>query len=49
MQFPAVSLHDAWQALKKGRVFRAAGHLLDRRNFIAAAELWRNRKFVGGV
>ncbi|RME89756.1 MAG: radical SAM protein [Verrucomicrobia bacterium] len=49
LQFNAVSLHDAWQALKRGRLLKAAGHLLDRRNLVSLRAVWEDRRYIRGV
>jgi MoaA/NifB/PqqE/SkfB family radical SAM enzyme len=49
LHHPAVSLQDAWQKAKRGRLLAAANHLLDGRNFTAAKELWRDRHFLSGL
>lgn len=49
LQFAAVSLHDAWQNLKRGRFATAARHLLDRRNLTSLRAVWEDRKYIGGV
>lgn len=49
LQFNAVSLHDAWQALKRGRFLRAARHLWDRRNLTSLRAVWEDRRYIRGV
>lgn len=49
LQFNAVSLHDAWQNLRRGRVLTAAKHLFDRRNLTSLRAVWEDRKYIGGV
>lgn len=49
MQFVAVSVSDAWQALRRGRVFKAAGHLLDRRNVESVRAVWEERSWIRDV
>lgn len=49
LQFAAVSLHDAWQALKRGRLVTATKHLFDRRNLTSLRAVWEDRKYIGGV
>lgn len=49
LQFVAVNAHDTWQALKRGRLIKAAGHLLDRRNLTSLKAVWEDRKYIGGV
>jgi hypothetical protein len=49
LQFAAVSVHDAWQNLKRGKLLAAAGNLLDRRNVTSLKAVWEDRKYIGGV
>lgn len=49
LQFAAVSLHDAWQQLKRGRLAAAAKHLLDRRNLASLRAVWEDRRYIRGV
>ncbi|MBK9138331.1 MAG: radical SAM protein [Verrucomicrobia bacterium] len=49
LQFAAVSVHDAWQSLKRGKLVDAAKHLLDRRNLTSLRAVWEDRKYIGGV
>lgn len=49
LQFNAVSLHDAWQSLKKGRLIAAGKALLDRRNLTSLKAVWEDRQYIGGV
>lgn len=49
LQFAAVSLHDAWQALKRGKLGAAAKRLLDRRNLTSLRAVWEDRQYIGGV
>jgi hypothetical protein len=49
LQFAAVSVHDAWQNLKRGRLLAAARNLLDRRNLTSLRAVWEDRKYIGGV
>ncbi len=49
LQFAAVSLHDAWQHLRRGRWRQAARHLFDRRNLTSLRAVWEDRKYIGGV
>ncbi len=49
LQFTAVSIHDAWQDLKRGRLAAAARHVFDRRNLISLKSVWEERKYIGGV
>jgi MoaA/NifB/PqqE/SkfB family radical SAM enzyme len=49
LQFAAVSLHDAWQNLKRGRLAAAARNIFDRRNLTSLQAVWEDRKYIGGV
>ncbi len=49
LQFAAVSLHDAWQHLKRRRLVAAAKHLLDRRNLSSLRAVWEDRRYIRGV
>jgi hypothetical protein len=49
LQFSAVSLSDAWQNIKKGRLAAAAKNILDRRNLVSLQAVWENRKWIGKV
>lgn len=46
LQYSAISVGDAWNHLKQGRLLAAARNILDYRNAIALREVWANRKFV---
>jgi MoaA/NifB/PqqE/SkfB family radical SAM enzyme len=49
LQFAAISLSDAWQSIKKGKLAAAAGKILDRRNLVSLQAVWENRKWIGKV
>lgn len=49
LQFVAISASDAWQSLKKGRLLKAAGHVLDSRNITSLKAVWDDRKWIGKV
>jgi MoaA/NifB/PqqE/SkfB family radical SAM enzyme len=49
LQFVAISVSDAYQAAKKGRLLKAASHLLDRRNLTSARAVWEDRKWIQKV
>jgi MoaA/NifB/PqqE/SkfB family radical SAM enzyme len=49
MQYVAISLSDACQHLKKGRVFSAAKSLLDRRNLTSLKAVWEGRRWITKV
>jgi MoaA/NifB/PqqE/SkfB family radical SAM enzyme len=49
LQFVAISANDAWNALKRGRMLKAAGHIFDRRNLTSLKAVWEDRKWIGKV
>jgi MoaA/NifB/PqqE/SkfB family radical SAM enzyme len=49
MQFAAISVSDAWQNLKKGKLGAAAKSILDRRNLTSLRAVWEQRKWIGRV
>ncbi len=49
LQYVAVSAHDAWQNVKRGRLTDAAKNVFDRRNLISLKAVWEDRKYIGGV
>jgi len=49
LQFVAISASDAWHALKRGRLGKAAGHVFDSRNVTSVKAVWEDRKWIGGV
>jgi MoaA/NifB/PqqE/SkfB family radical SAM enzyme len=49
LQFVAISVSDAWQAMKKGRLVQAARHVLDSRNLTSIRAVWEDRKWIGKV
>jgi len=49
LQFVAISASDAWQALRRGNLWKAAKHIADRRNLTSLRAVWEGRKWVGGV
>jgi MoaA/NifB/PqqE/SkfB family radical SAM enzyme len=49
LQFVAINASDAWQALRRGHLRKAAKHLADRRNLTSLRAVWEGRKWVGGV
>ena len=49
LQSVAVNASDAWQALRRGNVVKAAKHVLDRRNVTSLKAVWEERKWIGGV
>jgi MoaA/NifB/PqqE/SkfB family radical SAM enzyme len=49
LQFAAISVSDAWNNLKKGRVGAAARNLFDSRNLTSLKAVWDDRKWIGKV
>ena len=49
LQFAAISASDAWQALRRGNVVKAAKHVFDRRNLTSIKAVWEDRKWITGV
>jgi MoaA/NifB/PqqE/SkfB family radical SAM enzyme len=49
LQHVAINASDAWQAARRGRLLKAAGHVLDRRNLTSLRAVWEDRKWIGGV
>jgi MoaA/NifB/PqqE/SkfB family radical SAM enzyme len=49
LQFVAISASDAWNALKRGRLLKAAGHIFDARNLTSLKAVWEDRKWIGKV
>ncbi len=49
LQHVAINASDAWQALKKGRLLKAAGHVFDPRNAVSLRAVWEDRKWIGEV
>ena len=49
LQFAAVSVSDAWQNIKKGKLGAAAANVLDRRNLTSMQALWEARSWIGRV
>jgi len=49
LQFIAVNASDAWNALKEGRLAKAAGHILDSRNLTSLKAVWEDRRWISGV
>jgi len=49
LQYIAVSLSDAWQALKRGRIRSAAKALCDRRNLVSLQSVWEERRWIRKV
>ena len=49
LQFVAVNASDAWQALRRGNLAKAAKHVFDSRNITSLKAVWEDRKWIGGV
>jgi MoaA/NifB/PqqE/SkfB family radical SAM enzyme len=49
LQFVAVSAMDAWHAARRGRLLKAAGHILDRRNLTSLRAVAEDFKWVTKV
>jgi len=49
LQFVAINASDAWHALRRGQVFKAARHVFDPRNLTSIKAVWEDRKWISGV
>src|SRR5690242_12485376 len=49
LQFAAISLSDAWNKLRRGKVLEAAKHILDSRNLTSLKAVWEDRQWIGKV
>lgn len=49
LQSVAINASDAWQALRRGHVLKAAKHVLDGRNVTSLKAVWEERQWVRGV
>ena len=49
LQFIAINTSDAWHALKRGHLVKAAKHVFDSRNLTSLKAVWEDRKWIGGV
>jgi MoaA/NifB/PqqE/SkfB family radical SAM enzyme len=49
LQAVAINASDAWHALRKGRVLKAAKHVLDPRNLISIKAVWEDRSYIRSV
>lgn len=47
LQFNAMSLSDAWNSLKRGRLLAAAKSLFDPRNLTSLKAVWEDRRWIG--
>lgn len=49
LQFVAINASDAWNALRQGKVRKAAKHVFDSRNITSIKAVWDDRQFISGV
>jgi len=49
LQFVAISVSDAWNNLKKGKLLSAAKSVFDSRNLTSLKAVWEDRKWIGKV
>jgi MoaA/NifB/PqqE/SkfB family radical SAM enzyme len=49
MQFAAINASDAWNALRAGKVAKAARHIFDSRNLTSIKAVWDDRRWIRGV
>ncbi|HLX68372.1 MAG TPA: radical SAM protein [Verrucomicrobiae bacterium] len=49
LQFIAINASDAWHALKRGHLVKAAQHVFDARNLTSLKAVWEDRQWIGGV
>ena len=49
LQFVAISVSDAWHALRRGNVVKAAAHIFDSRNLTSLKAVWEDRNWIGKV
>jgi MoaA/NifB/PqqE/SkfB family radical SAM enzyme len=49
LQFIAINGSDAWNALKKGKLAKAARHIFDSRNLTSLMAVWEDRRWIRGV
>lgn len=49
LQFIAINTSDAWHALKRGHLVKAAKHVFDSRNLTSLKAVWEDRQWIGGV
>lgn len=49
LQFVAVNASDAWQALRRGELVKAARHICDPRNLTSLHAVWQDRRWIRGV
>ncbi|HXR46025.1 MAG TPA: radical SAM protein [Candidatus Limnocylindrales bacterium] len=49
LQFMAINTSDAWNALKQGKLVKAAKHIFDSRNLTSLKAVWEDRQWISGV
>jgi len=49
LQFIAINGSDAWNALKAGKLAKAARHIFDSRNLTSLKAVWEDRRWIRGV
>jgi MoaA/NifB/PqqE/SkfB family radical SAM enzyme len=49
LQFVAINASDAWNALRRGRITKAAKHVFDSRNLTSLKAVWAGRSWIGKV
>lgn len=49
LQTVAINASDAWHALRKGQVFKAAKHVFDPRNVTSIKAVWEDRSYIRSV
>jgi hypothetical protein len=49
LQFIAINGSDAWNALKEGKLAKAARHIFDSRNLTSLKAVWEDRRWIRGV
>jgi len=49
LQYFAINSSDAWHALKRGQLVKAAKHVFDSRNLTSLKAVWDDRQWIGGV
>ena len=49
LQFVAINASDAWNALRKGNLVKAAKHVCDGRNITSIKAVWEDRSFIRDV
>jgi MoaA/NifB/PqqE/SkfB family radical SAM enzyme len=49
LQFVAISASDAWNAIRRGNLVKAAKHVFDSRNLTSLKAVWEDRKWIDKV